>query len=189
MEGLLLGSRELLCSFGRISGTLIRYSSLSELAGRGNPRTVEYRGNPFSGGVSSFYRLARRGFFRGARHVTSTSRHSGADTSSRPLTGTGAQHATLLPPDRGATSHVVATYQGTMPSLRLSVGKFSPSPIQPVVPIPSERFFFPHRFTDFITRTLDTSTSRHLIRLRSGPSGVTGFMVSLLDLMRQTWGC
>ena len=66
----------------------------------------------------------------------------GADTSSRPLIGTGAQHVLLLPPDRGATPHVVAAYQGTMPSLRLSVGRLLPSPIQPVVPIPSERFFF-----------------------------------------------
>ena len=129
------------------------------------------------------------GFFRGSRHVTSTSRHSGADTSSRPLTGTGARHVTLLPPDRGTTPHVVAAYQGTMPSLRLSVGKFSPSPIQPVVPIPSERFFFPHRFTVFVTHTLDTSTSRHLIHLRPGPSDVTGFMGSLFDLMRRNWGC
>jgi hypothetical protein len=37
IEGLLLGSRELLSSFGRISGTLVRYSSLSELVDRGNP--------------------------------------------------------------------------------------------------------------------------------------------------------
>ncbi len=45
---------------------------------------------------------------------------SGANTSSRPLTGTGARHVTSLPSDRGTTHHVVDTYQGTLPSLRLS---------------------------------------------------------------------
>ena len=98
------------------------------------------------------------GFFRGARHVTSTSRHPGArQVKSLPLTGTGARHVTSLPSDRGSTHHVVAAYQGTMPSLRLSVGKFLPSPIRPVVSIPSGRFFFPHRFTVFVARTIDTS--------------------------------
>ena len=81
------------------------------------------------------------GFFRGARHVTSPSRQSGADKSSRPITGTGARHVTSWPPDRGSTHHVVAAYQGTMYSLRISVGKFLPSPIQSV-PVPSTRFFF-----------------------------------------------
>ena len=112
----------------------------------------------------------------------------GPDTSSPPLIGTGSQHVMLLPPDRDTTPHVVATYQGTMPSLRLSVGKLLPSPIHPVVPIPSERFCFPHRFTVFVTHTLDTSTRRHLIHLRPGSSGVTGLMGSLFDLMRQNWG-
>ena len=68
-------------------------------------------------------------------------RKRGADKSSRPLIGTGARHVTSLPPDRGVTHHVVAAYQGTLPSLRLSVGKFLPSPIQSV-PIPSTSFFF-----------------------------------------------
>ncbi len=112
--GLLLGSRELLWLSSRISRTLVSCSSLSELY------------LPAEGLGTS-----RR------RRVT-----QGPDTSSRPLIGTGAQHVMLLPPDRGATPHVVAAYQGTLPSLRLSVGKLLPSPIQPVVPIPSESFFF-----------------------------------------------
>jgi hypothetical protein len=63
-----------------------------------------------------------------------------SDTSSRPITGTGTRHVPSLPPDRVATPHVVAECLGTMPSLRLSVAEFLPSPIQPVVPIPPERF-------------------------------------------------
>jgi hypothetical protein len=42
----------------------------------------------------------------------------GLDTSSRPLTGTGARHVTSLAPDRGSTPHVAAAsgaYQGTNP--------------------------------------------------------------------------
>ena len=58
------------------------------------------------GGVSGGLGTSRR------RHVI-----QGSDTSSRPLTGTGAQHITLLPPDRVTTSPVVADYQGTIPSL------------------------------------------------------------------------
>jgi hypothetical protein len=67
--------------------------------------------------------------------------NQGPDTSSRPLTGTEARHVTSLPSDRGATHHVVAVYQGTVSSLRLSVSKFLPSLIHPV-PVPSTRFFF-----------------------------------------------
>ena len=98
MEGLLLGSRELLYSFGRLSGTLVRYSSLSELAGRGNPRTVECRGNPLAGGVSSFYLLTRRGGFQGgsARHVDVAS-----------FRGRHVKSAAYR--YRGSTRHVVAT--------------------------------------------------------------------------------
>ena len=116
MEGLLLGSRELLCLSSRISRTLVSCSSLSEL----------YLLGESVGWWSNFILSPRKtgGFFRGARHVTSTSSHSGADKSSWPLTGTGARHVTSLPPDRGSTHHVVAAYQGTLPSLRLSVGKF-----------------------------------------------------------------
>ena len=135
VEGLLLGSRELLCLSSQISRTLVSCSSLSELYLLGESVSCQMQGQLWAGGVTSFYRLARRGGFS---EGLGTSRQSGADTSSRPLTGTGARHVTSLPSDRGATHHVAA-YQGTMPSLRLSVGKFLPSPIQPVVPIPSER--------------------------------------------------
>ena len=142
MEGLLLGSRELLCLSSRISRTLVSCSSLSELYLLGESVNCQMQGESV-GWWSNFILSPRKtgGFFRGARHVTSTSRHSGADKSSRPLTGTGARHVTSLPPDRGSTHHVVAAYQGTLPSLRLSVGKFLPSLIQSV-PIPSPRFFF-----------------------------------------------
>ncbi len=74
---------------------------------------------------------------------------------------------------RGATRHVVATWQGRgspsrchlpgyKPFLRLSVGKFLTTPIQPV-PIPSTGFFFPFRFTVFVT------TAHTLTHLRPGP--------------------
>ncbi len=77
----------------------------------------------------------KTGFFsRGARHVTSTSRHSGdRHVKSCPLTGTCTTHVTSLPTDRGSTHHVVTVYQGTMSSLWRSVGKFLPSPIPPGV--------------------------------------------------------
>jgi hypothetical protein len=89
---LLIGSRELLCLFGRNSRTR-------------SPWVIECRGNPWAGGVTPFYRLGRRGGFSEGLG-TSRRRHviQGSDTSSRD---------------------------------RLQV----PSPIQSVVPIPSERFF------------------------------------------------
>ena len=157
--GSALGSRELLCLFGRISGTLACYSSLSELCLPGESASCRMQGESAAGGVTSFYRLASRGGFSGglgtSRRRRVIQRH---DKSSRcRLQVQGARHVTSLPSDRGSTHHVVAAYQGTMPSLRLSVGKFLPSPIQPVVSIPSGRFFFPHRFTVFVARTIDTS--------------------------------
>ena len=181
MVGLLLGSREPLYLSSRISRTLVSCSSLSELSLPGESISYQIQGESV-GWWSNIILSPRKtgGFFRGARHVTSTSRHSGADKSSRPLTGTGARHVTLLPPDRGTTHHVVASYQGTLPSLRLSVGKFLPSPIQSV-PIPSTRFFFYFSITVFVT-------AHTLTHLRPGFSGVTGFMGNLLDLMRQTLG-
>ena len=141
-ERLLLGSREPLYLSSRISRTLVSCSSLSELSLPGESISYQIQGESV-GWWSNIILSPRKtgGFFRGARHVTSPSRQSGADTSSRPLTGTGARHVTSLPSDRGATHHVVAAYQGTLPSLRLSVSKFLPSLIQPV-PIPSTRFFF-----------------------------------------------
>jgi len=143
MVGLLLGSRELLYLSSRISRTLVSCSSLSELSLPGESISCQIQGESV-GWWSNFILSPRKtgGVFRGTRHVTSPSRHSGArHVKSWPLTSTGARHVTSLPPDRGTTHHVVAAYQGTLPSLRLSVGKFLPSPIQSV-PIPSTRFFF-----------------------------------------------
>jgi hypothetical protein len=92
------------------------------------------------------------------------SRQSGDDTSSRPLTGTAARHVTALPSDRGETHHVVASYQGTIPSLRLSVVKFFfHLPIQPVVSIPSKKFFF-----------LFDYRIRHCAHFDTYPSGAFG---------------
>ena len=163
MEGLLLGSRELLCLYSRISRTLVSCSSLSELSLLGESVSCQMQGKSV-GWWSNFILSPRKtgGFFRGARHVTPTSRQSGADKSSRPLTGTGARHVTSLPPDRGSTHHVVAAYQGTMPSLRLSVGKFLPSPIQSV-PVPSTRFFF-----------LFDYRLRHCAHFDTSPTGAFG---------------
>jgi hypothetical protein len=97
--------------------------------------------------------------------------------------GGGFQRGSARHVDRVSTHHVVDTYQGTMSSLRLSVGKFLPSPIQSVVQDYSvDEVFFPFRFTVFVT-------AHTLIHLRPGPSGVTGFLGSLFDLMRQTLGC
>ena len=110
------------------------------------------------------------GVFRGVRHVTSPSRQSGTDTSSRPLTGTGTRHVTSLSPDRGSTHHVVASYQGTLPLRRFN-------------PLVFRRLgFFSFSITVFVTAPT-------LTHLRPGPSDVTGFMGSLLDLMRRNWGC
>ena len=164
MEGLLLGSRELLYLSSRISRTLVSCSSLSELYLPGESVSCQLQGESV-GWWCNFILSPRKtgGFFRGARHVTSPSRQSGADTSSWPLTGTGARHVTSLPPDRGSTHHVVAAYQGTLSSLRLSVGKFLPSPIQPVVPIPSMRFFF----------LFDSQSSSHT-HFDTSPSGAFG---------------
>jgi hypothetical protein len=163
MVGLLLGSRELLYLSRRISRTLVIFNSLSEFSLPGESVICQIQGKPL-GWWSNIILSPRKtgGVFRGSRHVTSTSRHSGADKSSRPLTGTGARHVTSLPPDRGSTHHVVADYQGTLPSLRISVGKFLPSPIQSV-PVPSTRFFF-----------LFDYRLRHCAHFDTSPSGVFG---------------
>ncbi len=114
------------------------------------------------------------------RHVTSTSRHAGT------------RHVTSAAYRYGSsTRYVVATWQGFdtprcchlpgyQPSLRLSVGKFQPSPIQSVVPVPSESFF--SLFNS------PYSSRAHFDTFRSGPPDVTGFMESLVDLMSQAWG-
>ena len=148
----------------------------------GGIRELSNAGGIRGGGVTSL--LSHRktvGFFRGARHATPTSRQSGArhvkvgrlqvqglDTSRRcHLTGRDSLSRCRLP--------------GYMPSLRLSVDRSFTTPIQPV-PIPSTRFFSPFRFTVFVTE-------HTLTHLRPGPSGVTGLMGSLLDLMRRNWVC
>ena len=64
----------------------------------GGIRELSNTGGIRGGGVTPFYRLARRGFFRGPRHVTSTSRHSGA----RHVKSTAYRY-------RDSTRHVVAT--------------------------------------------------------------------------------
>ena len=74
------------------------------------------------------------------RHVNvSPIRGSTINKSSRPLIGTGVWHVTLFP---GRDSLSRCHLPGYKPSLRLSVEKFLTTPIQPVVPIPSKRFFF-----------------------------------------------
>jgi hypothetical protein len=95
MEGLLLGSRELLCLSSRISRILVSCSSLSEFYLLGESITYQMQGESVDW-WSNFILSSRKtgGVFRGTRHVTSPSRQSGADTSSRPLTGTGVRHVT-----------------------------------------------------------------------------------------------
>jgi hypothetical protein len=163
MEGLILGSRELLYLSRRISGNLVSSNSLSDLSLLGESVTYQIQGESvvwWSNIILSPRQTG--GFFRGSRHVTSPSRQSGTDKSSRPLIGTGTRHVTSLPPDRDSTHHVVASYQGTMPSLRISVDKFLPSPIQSV-PIPSTRFFF-----------LFDYRLRHCTHFDTSPTGVFG---------------
>jgi hypothetical protein len=66
-----LGSRELLCLFGRISGTFVRYSSLSELCQPGQPASCRMRVDSLGWWSNIIFLLARRGVFQGgsARHV------------------------------------------------------------------------------------------------------------------------
>ena len=128
---------------GRISRTLVSCSSLSELYLPGESVNCQIQGESV-GWWSNIILSPRKtgGFSEGLGTSRRRRVNQGPDTSSRPLTGTGARRVTSLPSDRGSTHHVVAVYQGTMPSLRLSVGRFLPSPIQSVVPFPSMRFFF-----------------------------------------------
>jgi hypothetical protein len=99
-----LWKRELLYLSSRISRTLVRCSSLSEISLPGESVSCQIQGE--SVGWWSNIILSHNttgGFFRGSRYGTSTSCHSGADKSSRPLTGTGSRHVTSLTPDRGST--------------------------------------------------------------------------------------
>jgi hypothetical protein len=97
MAGLLLGSRELLCFSSRISRTLVSCSSLSELYLPGESVSCQIQGESVGWWSNIIYCLARRGVFRGARQVTSTSRHSGA----RHVKSAAYRY-------RGSTCHVVA---------------------------------------------------------------------------------
>jgi hypothetical protein len=63
MVGLLLGSREPLYLSSRISRTLVSCSSLSELSLPGESISYQIQGECVGCGVTSFYRLARRGGF------------------------------------------------------------------------------------------------------------------------------
>ena len=151
----------------------------------GNPSAVKYRGNPSAGGVTSFYRLGRRGGFseglatsrrrrviQGLTSQVGRLQVQGRDTSSR-CHLTGARHTTSLTPTR--VHCPLCGYPSASSSL--------PSPIQSV-PIPSTRFFFL-----FDYRLRHSVTAHTLTHLRPGPSDITGFMGSLLDLMRRNWGC
>ena len=150
---------------GRISRTLVSDSSLSNM----NPR---WWSNIF---------LSLWGFFSGGLGTTRRRRvNQGLDTSSRPLTGTGARHVTSLPSDRSAIHHVVAAYQGTHLLCGYLSAGFSPHRFGPMF-LFRRLGFFSFSITVFVT-------AHTLTHLHPGPSGVTGFMGSLLDLMRRNWG-
>jgi hypothetical protein len=84
MVGLLLGSRELLCLFGRISRTLVSCSSLSEFGFPGESARYQMQGESVCWWSNPIYRLVTRGGFSEGLgtsprcHVT-----QGPDTSSR----------------------------------------------------------------------------------------------------------
>jgi hypothetical protein len=99
MVGLLLGSRELLCLSSRISRTLVRCISLSGLSLAGESIRCQIQGESVGWWCNTILSPRKTGGgFRGARHVTSTSRHSGA----RHVKSSAYRY-------RGATRHVVAT--------------------------------------------------------------------------------
>jgi hypothetical protein len=180
MVGLLLGSRELLYLSSRISRTLVSCRSLSELSLPGESIRCQIQGNPSAGGVTSFYRLDRRGGFseglgtsrrrrviQGLTSQVDRLQVQGRDTSRRcHLTGT--RHTTSLPPTR-----VHCPLCG-YPSTSFYLRRFNPFLFHRLG-------FFPFSITVFVTAHI-------LTHLRPGPSGVTGFMGSLLDLMWQTLG-
>jgi hypothetical protein len=97
MEGLLVGSPELLCLSSRISRTLVSCNSLSELYLLGESVSCQMQGESSAGGVTSFYRLARRGGFS-----------EGLGTSRRRRVNQGRHVKLAAYRYRGATRHVVA---------------------------------------------------------------------------------
>ena len=154
MVGLLLGSREPLYLSSRISRTLVSCSSLSELSLPGESISYQIKGKSV-GWWSNIILSPRKtgGFFRGARHVTSTSRQSGADKSSRPLAGTGARHVTSLPSDRGATHTSLPPTRVQCPLCGYPSASFYRRRFNPLFLFRRE-VFYPHRFTVLVTRTL-----------------------------------
>jgi hypothetical protein len=169
----------------RISRTLVSCSSLSELYLPGESVSCQIQGESV-GWWSNITFIASQdgGFSEGLGTSRRRRVIQGPDTSSRPLTGTGARHVTSLPPDRGATPHVAATYQGTnalSAVIRRQVFTFSDS-ARCSYSVEEVFFIFLFQYIVFVTAHI-------LIHLRPGPSGVTGFMGSLLDLMSRNWGC
>jgi hypothetical protein len=97
----MVGSRDFLCLFGRISRTLVIFNALSELGLPGESMSYQIQGESvdwWSDIILSSHKTG--GVFRRARRVTSTSCHSGTrHVKSWSLTGT---------VSRGETLHVVA---------------------------------------------------------------------------------
>ena len=145
--------------------------------------SAECRGNRLAGGSTSFYLLTIRGGFSGGLDTSRRRRViQGHDTSSpcrlqvqgpdtsRRCRLTGARHITSLPPTR-----VQCPLCG-YPSASFNLRRFSPL------------FLFRRGGSFFLTDSPYLSRAQ-LTHLRPGPSGVTGFMGSLLDLMRRNLGC
>jgi hypothetical protein len=145
MVGLLLGSRELLCLSCRISRSFVNCSSLSESYLPGESANYRILGESVVSVVEyhHFFFPHKTGCFSG-RLITSRRRRviQGIDTSSRPFTGTRSRYITSLPPDRGVTHLVVATYQDTNALSVAICRQVLPSPIQLDVPIPSKKISF-----------------------------------------------
>jgi hypothetical protein len=138
-----MDSREPLCLSSRISRTLVSCSSLSEPYLLGESVSCQMQGESVGwwsnfilsphktrGGVSEGLGTSRRcRVNQGPTRQVGRLQVQGRDTPRR-------CHL-------GSTHYVITAYQGTMPSLRLSVGKFLPSPIQSVpIPSPSRLGFF-----------------------------------------------
>jgi hypothetical protein len=163
MEGLLFGSRELLCLSSRISRTLVSCSSSSELYLLGESVSCQMQGESSAGGVTSFYRLVRRGGFseglgtsRRRRVIQGPTRQvgrlqvQGRDTPRRcHLTGT--RHTTSL-----LSTRVHCPLCG-YPSASFYLRRFNPFLFRRLG-------FFSFSITVFVT-------AHTLTHLRPGPSG------------------
>ena len=135
--------------FGRISGTLVRYSSLSELCLSGESVSSRLHGESVGWWSNIILSPRKTGVFQGgsARHVDVAS--------SRGTT----RQVVAAYRYRGSTHHVVTAYQGTMPSLGISVGEFYLRRFNPLS-------FFGRRGFHRICH------AHTLTHLRPGPSGV-----------------